>query len=104
MALALPRSMSSLDALHIAAPSLKQRRTQSHEVVVATRRRLAQKTPSQEMAAVAEPALTASEAEIYFDPNLTVVEESPRPRRARLAAALVFGVSCGAALASLVIA
>lgn len=96
--------MSSLDALHDAAPSLKQRRTHSHAVAVETRRRLALKSSSSDLVAIAEPVASTPTAEIFFDENLTVEEEGPVPRRAKVVAVVVFGMSCGAALASLVVA
>jgi hypothetical protein len=100
MRLALYRRMSALDALHDAAPSLKQRRTHSQAVVVETRRRLAQSS-SRELAAISEPVASA---EIFFDENLTVEEEAGVAKRAKLVAVVVFGMSCGAALASIVLA
>jgi hypothetical protein len=102
MALAVEGGMTSLDALHLAAPSLKRRRTRSHTVVVENRRRLAMRTPSQEQAAVADPMLAT--AEVFYDENLTVETEATSPTRMKLIGVVVFGVSCGVALASLVVA
>ena len=93
--------MSSLEVLHLAAPSLSQRRTHSQEAVVDTRRRLAARTPSQEQAAVPDPS---EAAEVFYDPSLTVEAEEPIAKRAKIVGAVVFGVSCGAALASMVLA
>lgn len=102
MPLALSPSMSSLDVLHQAAPSLGQRRTHSQDAVVKRRRSLAMRTPSQEQAAVADPLVES--AEIFYDPTLTVEAETKTPKRAKLVGAVVFGVSCGAAIASMVFA
>lgn len=102
MPLAVAEGMTALDALHDAAPSLKLRRTRSHELVVATRRRLAMRTPSSEQAALADP--TREAAEVFYDENLTVEAEPRGPMRMKLIGVIVFGVSCGAALASLVVA
>ena len=92
--------MSSLEALHLAAPSLGQRRTASKNAVVQRRRRLAARTPSQEQAAVVDPHEVA--AEVFYDPCLTTEAEAPTHKRATLVGAMVFGLSCGAALAAIV--
>lgn len=93
--------MATLEILHQAAPSLGKRRTHSPDAVVEKRRSLALRTPSQVQAAALEP--DAAAAEVFYDPTLTVEEEPATPKRAKLIGAVVLGVSCGAALASIVI-
>lgn len=93
--------MSSIEALHYAAPSLKRRRTHSHKAVVETRQRLAVRTTSQELAAVADPTSDIPAAEPFYDESLTVEPEDSDRKWPRFAIALLVGLSCGAAIAAL---